>query len=217
MSTFHPNQLAYDPDRLNARKDAQTTLKAYAAFLADPAFAHRVDLKVLTSIAGDSKMPVRERRRAAEILGKLYLAALDRAADLTCVREQVLQSLGIDPRPSGATVAVDARSITIEADRDALRTLLADPEAARLAAALAARVDGRPRVDGAPADGGALRDPEAPAHPLDGDFGDDPDRGAAPRADATAAREVGDGQRLDPDLAAQRLPDEAGDARVVLG
>ena len=36
MSTFRPDQLAPDSDRLKARKDAQTTLRAYARFLADP-------------------------------------------------------------------------------------------------------------------------------------------------------------------------------------
>lgn len=161
--TFLPaNRLPSDPDALALRKDAQTTLKAYAAFLADPAFTHRVDLKVLTAIAGDSKMPVRERRRAAEILGKLFLTALDQAADLGCVREQVMLSLGIDPRPGGTTVAVDARSVHIEADREQLRALLADPEAADLAAALARRVDGRPRDPGAPADAGEIPDPAPP-------------------------------------------------------
>lgn len=190
--TFLPaDRLPHDPDTLHARKDAQATLRAYAAFLADPAFTHRVDLKVLTAIAGDPKMPVRERRRAAEILGKLFLQALDKAADLGCVREQVLQSLGIDPSPRGATtVAVDARTVNVEADRDALRALLSDPEAAALAAALARRVDGRPRDAGAPPDEGAVPDPPAPLAAVEGG-GEGGAHGRAPaRDDAAQARQV---------------------------
>lgn len=188
--TFLPaSRLPSDPDALAVRKDAQATLRAYAAFLADPAFTHRVDLKVLTAIAGDSKMPVRERRRAAEILGKLFLTALDQAADLGCVREQVMLSLGIDPRPGGTTVAVDARTVHVEADRDALRALLADPEAADLAAALARRVDGRPRDAGAPTDAGAIPDPAAPLAVVEGGGEGGADGRAPARADAAPARE----------------------------
>lgn len=192
--TFLPaNRLPNDPDALAVRKDAQATLKAYAAFLADPAFTHRVDLKVLTAIAGDSKMPVRERRRAAEILGKLFLTALDQAADLGCVREQVMLSLGIDPRPgAGTTVAVDARTVHVEADRDALRALLADPEAADLAAALARRVDGRPRDAGTPADAGAVPDPAAPVTAVEGGGEGGADGRTPTRADAAPVGEVRD-------------------------
>ena len=190
MSTFRPDQIAPDPDRLNARKDVQTTLRAYAAFLADPAFAHRVDLKVLTAIAGDAKMPVRERRRSAEMLGRLYLEALDKASELGCVREQVLISLGIDPNGGGTHVAVDARHVTIEADREQLRALLADPESAALAGALSRRVDGRSREHGVPADQGPVPDPAAPVAPLEGGRAGGADGRAAARPDAAPAREV---------------------------
>jgi hypothetical protein len=184
-----PLRLPDDPDRLNARKDAQTTLAAYRAFLADPAFTHRVDLKVLTAIAGDAKMPTRERRRAAEMLGTLYMRALEKVADLSAAREQVLLSIGIDPSRGSTTVAVDARQVTIEADRDALRRLLADPEASDLAAALARRVDGRSRDDGAPPVEGTLPAAAAPDAPLASGGGGGQDGRAAPRPDAAAARE----------------------------
>ena len=111
MSTFRPDQIAPDPDRLNARKDVQTTLRAYAAFLADPAFAHRVDLKVLTAIAGDTKMPVRERRRSAEMLGRLYLQALDKAGDEAAANaiSEIVRQLKLNPV---ITVSVAPESIS---------------------------------------------------------------------------------------------------------
>jgi hypothetical protein len=184
-----PLRLPDDPDRLNARKDAQTTLAAYRAFLADPAFTHRVDLKVLTAIAGDAKMPTRERRRAAEMLGTLYMRALEKVADLSAAREQVLLSIGIDPSRGSTSVSVDARQVTIEADRDALRRLLADPEASDLAAALARRVDGRPRHDGEPPDPGAVPVAAAPPAPVEGGGGDGSNGRATAGPDAAPARQ----------------------------
>jgi hypothetical protein len=216
MSSFPASKLPYDPERLDVRRDARATLAAYQAFLQDPAFANRIDMKVLTRIAGDEKMPPRERRRAAEMIGNLYLKALDKVSDLSCVREQVLMSLGIDPSPRGGTnVAVDARSVTIEADRDALRELLRDPQAADLAAALARRLDGRSRDDGAPSDPRALPDPAASGAALQGGSEGGANGGAAPGANAAASREERDVQRLGADVVPQHLAGEEGDAGVV--
>ena len=50
---------------------------ALKAFLAQPAFIHRMDVAVLTKLAGDERTPARERRRAAEALGTMYLKALE--------------------------------------------------------------------------------------------------------------------------------------------
>lgn len=83
MSVFSPDRLPKDPDQAELRKEARATLAAYKAFLDSPAFVHRVDIAVLTKIATNESMPVRERRRAAEVLGRLYLDALGKVAELT--------------------------------------------------------------------------------------------------------------------------------------
>jgi hypothetical protein len=70
--------------------DARATIAAFRAFLANPAFVHRLDLAVLTKLAGDEKTPVKERRRAAEALGQLYLRAVEVMGGLLRVREHVV-------------------------------------------------------------------------------------------------------------------------------
>lgn len=49
-------------------------------------------------------MPVRERRRAAEILGKLFVQVMGKMADIACVREQTMDELGLDDKPSAVAV-----------------------------------------------------------------------------------------------------------------
>jgi hypothetical protein len=211
MSAFSPERLPEDAEAAGLKREARATLQVYAAFLQNPAFQHRVDIAVLTKIATDDTMAPRERRRSAEMIGLLFLKALDRMAEITGVREQVLKGLGLDPASVKAvalqqvntSVLVDARQVTVQADRDALRRLLADPHAARLAGALARRLDGGPPDDGAPPDAGPVLDARPPAPPLGGDRADREDRGAAPGPDAPPLGEERDLQRLD---AAPRCP-----------
>lgn len=70
--------------------ELSSALAAYRAFLANPAFVHRLDLAVLTKIAGDEKMPPRDRRQAAEALGMLYLKAVEVMARLGEPGEQIV-------------------------------------------------------------------------------------------------------------------------------
>jgi hypothetical protein len=118
MGFLPAERLPDDPERLALRKDAQTTLQAYQEFLRQPAFQHRVDIKVLTAIAGDASMPPRERRRAAEMLGTLYLKALEKVAELSCAREQALNVLGIDTGAKAVAVAQVVNKIEIVREAD---------------------------------------------------------------------------------------------------
>jgi hypothetical protein len=212
VSILKPEQLE-GGESFEALVDARVTLKAYQAFLEQPGFVHNIDVAVLTKIAANDKLPPREQRRAAEMMATLRLKALDCVAQLTGAREQILKALGLDIATMKAlaitqvntSVQVDARRITVEADRETLTRLLADPAAADLAAALARRLDGGPRLDGAPPDEGAVPDPAPPGPALEGDQQDGEGRGPAPGADAPAVREERDVQRVDSGLAAQRL------------
>lgn len=105
MTTDTPQRVPDDALRLAAMQQAQEAINAYKAFLANPAFVHRIDLAVLTKIAGDDTMPVRERRRAAEVLGRLYVQALEKVAELTCAKEQMLKELGLEAGPKAVAVA----------------------------------------------------------------------------------------------------------------
>lgn len=99
------------------KRDARTTLDAYAAFLKSPAFQHNMDLAVLTKIAGDEAVPFRERRRAAEVLAKLRLQAMAALADLSAVREQVMRELGLEDGPKSVSLTqVNTKIEIVRAD-----------------------------------------------------------------------------------------------------
>lgn len=117
MTYLPADRLPSDADALALRRETQATLDAYRAFLKDPAFLMRVDTKVLTAIAGDPKMPIRERRRAAEVLGTLYLRALEQIGNAIGVREASLQAQGIDPSPHAVAVAQTVTRIEIVRDK----------------------------------------------------------------------------------------------------
>ncbi len=87
------------PDAAQLEGEARTTIEAYRAYLDSPAFQHSVDLMVLVKIAGDETADIRERRRAAEVLAKLRLQAMEALADLTGTREQSLDRLGLKTGP----------------------------------------------------------------------------------------------------------------------
>jgi hypothetical protein len=92
-------------------KEARTVLLAYEAFLAHPVFLHRVDLNVLAKLMTDDRVPARERRRAAEVVARLELEARRQIAEISCVKEQVLEQLGIAPSPTAQAIAV-AQTVT---------------------------------------------------------------------------------------------------------
>lgn len=111
--TFLPaDRLPPDSQALALRKEARAVLDAYEAFLGHPAFVHRVDLSILAKIAADENAPLRERRRAAEVLAHLRLRVLEQVSTLTCVKEQILEQLGIAPAPAAATAVAIAQAIT---------------------------------------------------------------------------------------------------------
>ena len=117
VSTFSPERLPEDPEALAARKDARTTIEAFRSFLKSPAYENNVDLAVLTKIAADESVPVRERRRAAEMLLRFRLKALETLASLEGVREQVLRDLGIATGPQAVSMTqVNQRIEIIRAD-----------------------------------------------------------------------------------------------------
>ena len=89
--------LAPTPEATEIRKDARTIIAAYKAFLANPAFDHNIDLAVLAKVAADENVAPRERRRAAEMLARFRLAAMEMIAKLTGTKEQMLHELGIAP------------------------------------------------------------------------------------------------------------------------
>ena len=96
MSTFSPERLPKDTVALTKRTDARAILDAYRSFLKSPAFENNVDLAVLTKLAADEAVPVRERRRSAEMLLRYRLRAMETLASIEGVREQILHDLGID-------------------------------------------------------------------------------------------------------------------------
>jgi hypothetical protein len=200
MSLLRPDQLAKGAAiPWEELVDVRATLAAYQALLKLPAFEHSVDVNVLTKIATTEALPVKEKRRAAEMLATIRLKAMDRVSEITAAREQVLKALGLDVATMKAlavtqvnNVQIDARRVNVEADRDTLRRLLADPEAADLAGALARRLDARPGHDGAAPHEGALLDPAACGPALEGGGGDGADGRAAAGADAAAPQQERD-------------------------
>ena len=105
-----------DADRL--RDDGRACLESYRAFLASPAFQHQVDLAILVKVAGDDLAPARDRLRAAEILAKLRLDAMAAVAELTGVREQSLDLLGIKAGPQSVALTQVNQKIEIVRAKD---------------------------------------------------------------------------------------------------
>ena len=105
-----------DVERL--RSEARDLLRSYRDFLGSPAFQHQVDLAILVKVAGDERVPMRERLRAAEILAKLRLEAMAAVAELTGVREQSLDLLGIKAGPQSLAVTQVNTKIEIVRAKD---------------------------------------------------------------------------------------------------
>jgi hypothetical protein len=86
VSTFNPD-LAGDPERFDILQKARLVLRVYEEFLSSPVYIHKIDINGLTKIAVDEKLPVRERRRALEVLLGGRLKATAELAHLLGVRE----------------------------------------------------------------------------------------------------------------------------------
>ena len=99
-------------------REARATIESYRTYLNSPAFQHSIDLAVLVKIAGDEKQPIRERRRAAEVLAKLRLDAMDALATLTGTREQSLEVLGIKQGPQSLALTNVQQKIEIVRAKD---------------------------------------------------------------------------------------------------
>lgn len=97
---------------MDLEAQAMDAIESYRTFLSSPAFQHQIDLAVLVKIAGDEKMDPRERRRAAEVLAKLRLQAMEGLASLTGAREKALDSMGLKQGPS--TLALTQVNQTVE-------------------------------------------------------------------------------------------------------
>jgi hypothetical protein len=106
------------PEAADLEREARATIEAYRAYLNSPAFQHSIDLAVLVKIAGDDNQPIRERRRAAEVLAKLRLEAMDALATLTGTREQSLDVLGIKQGPQSLALTQVNQKIEIVRAKD---------------------------------------------------------------------------------------------------
>ena len=73
---------------------------------------------MLVKVAGDDSQPIKERRRAAEILAKLRLEAMRAVADLTGTREQNLEALGIQQGPASVALTQVNQQIEIVRAKD---------------------------------------------------------------------------------------------------
>lgn len=112
MSFLPADRLPSAPQTLALTKDARATLDAYEAFLAHPAFVHNVDLAVLVKLATADGVTDREKRRAAEILLTSRLQARRDLAGLTCVKEQILDQLGIAASSPGSVHVTQVQQVT---------------------------------------------------------------------------------------------------------
>ena len=106
------------PEAAHLEAEARATIEAYRAYLNSPAFQHSIDLAVLVKIAGDDKADIRERRRAAEVLAKLRLQAMEALAELTGTREQSLDRLGLKVGPQTLALTQVNQQIEIVRAKD---------------------------------------------------------------------------------------------------
>ena len=115
--SYLPAERLRDPEVMELRRDARAVIDAYRAYLENPAFVHNVDLVVLAKIAADSEMAPRERRRAAEVLGRYRLMALQALGELTAAREQTHEKLGLQPNAQAvALTQINQRIEIVRAD-----------------------------------------------------------------------------------------------------
>ena len=106
MSVFSPDRLPTDPARALAVSDARLVIETAKAILQQSAFTHNLPVAVLSKIALDEKLPVRERRNAAQALANYQLKAVEVLGHLTGAREASLSDLGVDDPAASPSVNV---------------------------------------------------------------------------------------------------------------
>ena len=85
------------PERaLAPHRDAEAAVEAARSMLASAVFERQVPIALLTKLASDESVPVRERRRCAEVLARLQLKLIETVAQITGAKEQRLKQMGID-------------------------------------------------------------------------------------------------------------------------
>ncbi len=129
------------PEPADLEREAKATIDSYRAYLDSPAFQHSVDLMVLVKIAGDENADIRERRRAAEVLAKLRLQAMQGLAELTGTREQSLDRLGLKTGPHTLALTQVNQTVEIVRAKDWRSAAPLDPGAVPDAEVLPAPVD----------------------------------------------------------------------------
>lgn len=122
MTVVPLDKVAYDPVRLALRAEQRAVLDAYEALLKQPVFEKNIDVNVLAKIAADPDSPIREKRRAAEVLLAFRYKVTEQMASLLAIREQVLDLLGL-ASAAGAAATVNLTQVNsttkIEVVRDA--------------------------------------------------------------------------------------------------
>lgn len=114
-----PDAAGPPSDLAPLQADARLAIASLKAFLASPVFASQVPLALLTRMASDPAVPVKEQRRCREVLATLQLKATEMLASLTGAREQRLKDLGIDAAPN--EVHVEQHNTKIEIVREGAR------------------------------------------------------------------------------------------------
>ncbi len=106
MTVFSPERLPADPTRAVAVNDARLVVQTCRSLLGQAAFVHNLPVAVLSKIAADDKLPVRERRHAAHLLALYQVKLLELLAQVTGARELALAELAVADASVAPTVNV---------------------------------------------------------------------------------------------------------------
>jgi hypothetical protein len=88
------------------REEAASATRAIEALLAVPAYEHHLGVNMLAKICTDANAPVRERRRASEVLAASEVKLRELLATIAGARDLALADLGSHPAQLRATAAV---------------------------------------------------------------------------------------------------------------
>jgi hypothetical protein len=98
VSVFSPESLPKDLKMAEARRAARIVLEGWEAILQCGVLQRGLHLAVLTQLLADEKLGPRIRLRAIELFVRAQAAALGAMGDLACVREQMVDLLGVGKR-----------------------------------------------------------------------------------------------------------------------
>ncbi len=76
-------------------QQANAAVEAASAMLSSTVFERQIPIALLTKLASDESVPVRERRRSAEVLARLQLKLIETLAEISGSKEQRLKELGL--------------------------------------------------------------------------------------------------------------------------